>query len=232
MAENICAEYVFKGKDLSGMIFSKLTVLRFFGRTKTPSGTGTHYWWMCRCECGNEKPISGDRLNSGNSKSCGCGVVQSTIRRSTKHNHCHAFAQSRVYIIWAGMLDRCRNPNSKIYKHYGARGISVCNRWKEFANFLEDMGEPPFGPPHYSIDRINNDLGYSKDNCEWRTKKQQANNTRANKLLTAFGKTQTISQWADEYGIRQETLGQRIRVQKWDVEKAITEPIGPSGRRY
>jgi len=123
------------------------------------------------------------------------------------------------------MVARCTNPNHQGFTYWGGRGIKVCDRWlgeTGFPNFLEDMGEMPEWAD--SINRKNNDLGYCPENCEWSTTKEQANNKRNNRRLTYNGKTQTVSQWAEETGIPYQTLWSRLKL-NWPVEKTLTTPV-------
>jgi hypothetical protein len=115
---------------------------------------------------------------------------------------------TKIYTCWQGMKSRCENPNAHGYDRYGGRGIKVCERWQDFRNFLEDMGEPP--TPQHTIDRVDNEKGYCKENCRWSTPKEQQQNKRNNNLLTHLGKTQTIRQWCDELGLVFNTVRSRL----------------------
>lgn len=128
---------------------------------------------------------------------------------------------TKTYNVWSSMKQRCLNKNNPSYKNYGGRGIMVCSRWAVFKNFLTDMGEMP---KNKSIDRINNNGNYCKSNCRWADKFQQANNRRTNHLLTFKGKTQTVSQWAEELNINNNVIYGRIRI-GWSIKKAITTPM-------
>lgn len=124
---------------------------------------------------------------------------------------------TRTYFAWRSMRNRCSNPRYPSYIHYGGRGISVCKRWSSYDAFFEDMGEAPVG---MSLDRINNNKGYSPANCRWATIDEQLNNQRRNIRLTKNGKTQTASQWAKELGLRASTLFKRL--ERMPEETALT----------
>lgn len=125
-----------------------------------------------RCSCGNEKEFRLDHLKRKMNHSCGCKLGG----RLARHGHTVGGKASRAYRTWVGIHTRCSNPNTKSYKNYGGRGIKVCSRWSIFENFYHDMGDPPDG---LTLDRINNDDGYSPDNCRWADWVTQANNRRA-----------------------------------------------------
>lgn len=127
------------------------------------------------------------------------------------------------------MKRRCNDPNNKEYKNYGARGIKVCKKWNKFKNFLKDMGEPPSSK--HKIDRIDNNKGYYKSNCRWATQREQARNTRRNRLLTFKNKTQLMIEWSEEMNIQYKVLSDRINKLKWSVEKALTEPVRKQQKR-
>ncbi len=126
-----------------------------------------------------------------------------------------AVSSTKTYRCWQDMKQRCLNPNAQAYKDYGARGITVCDSWKNsFANFLTDMGEAPNG---MSLDRINNDLGYSPDNCRWASQKQQNRNHRGCVFIEYQGKRMTIVEWSEWTGISAKTLHARY-AKGWDVD--------------
>jgi hypothetical protein len=153
--------------DLTGERFGRLVVLALCSeRSRWRKAI-----WLCRCDCGAECIVVGKELRSGRSRSCGCFRREVSRKRMTTHGH----SRTRVYRCWCAMLQRCFYPNGQAYSRYGGRGITVCERWRNFVNFLADMGEPPRGK---SLDRIDNDKGYSPENCRWATHAQQNLNRR------------------------------------------------------
>ncbi len=192
--------------NLVGKRVNKLTVVAFFGRTEN-----YHYMWKCKCECGGEAIVDGSDLRSGRAKGCGCLIG--------KQNTTHGKSKTKTYNVWFGMRKRCHDPQDPAYKNYGARGVSVCDEWlSSFDAFYRDMGDPPEGK---TLDRINNDLGYSKENCRWIGMAEQMNNKRNNRVLTAFGMSLTVSEWSKKIGVRSGTIRQRIDYYGWDVERAL-----------
>ena len=137
------------------------------------------------------------------------------------HFYRHGKCGTKIYRLWKGMVNRCHQPSDFNYKYYGARGIAVCARWRDFKNFYSDMGERPKGK---MLDRRNNNGNYSPDNCEWVTAKQSGNNRRSNRLLTLNGETKTLTQWAEFLGISHKTLRARLGVYRWSEERTLTTP--------
>jgi hypothetical protein len=124
-----------------------------------------------------------------------------------------------LYRAWESMLRRCRSKGIDSYRYYGARGITVCDRWMKFENFLADMGERPAG---MSLERKDNNGPYSPENCVWATPKQQSANTRNVRLITFNGETHPISEWARRIGISHTSLMHRLKT--WPLEEALTQP--------
>lgn len=169
--------------QLAGQRFGRLVALRDMGRA--PDG---HRQWLCRCDCGAETTVRVGHLRSVavGTQSCGC------LRREANVTHglTHHGRKHPLYGTWARMWQRCRDPRVAEFEHYGGRGISVCERWRDFAAFLADVGEKP--SPKHSLDRINNDLGYSPTNVRWATQTEQVRNARPRKRSAASA---TLRNW-------------------------------------
>lgn len=187
-------------KDISGTRFGRWKAVRFVGRIKGNSV------WLCHCDCGQDSEVSLGNLTSGASQSCGC------IRRELMTTH--GQYKSRTYSIWQNMNRRCADLDEK---HYGAKGIKVCDRWRSFKNFLSDMGEAPKGA---SIDRIDNEKGYELCNCRWATVREQMRNTSRTVKIEFNGEILCRSDWAKRIGISAPALEKRLRHKS--VEHALT----------
>lgn len=200
--------------ELIGKRFGRWTVIKCIDRVNY------EFRWLCKCDCGGEKIVKTAKLLRGRSKSCGCLRKENTRQLHTKHG----CSKTREFKIWLGIKARCNNPNVASFERYGGRGIKLCDRWNEFSNFLSDMG---ICPPQHSIERVDNDKGYSPDNCVWADRTAQNNNTRRNKFITHDGETLTVSQWARKLGMP--TLDFRHRVSTgWSVAEIIETPVrGP-----
>lgn len=135
----------------------------------------------------------------------------------SRHLVTHGMRQTKIYTIWRGMRSRCQNPNVAAYPNYGGRGITVCPAWQSFENFYRDMGDPPAG---FSLDRVNNDLGYSPENCRWATRKEQSRNQRGLRLLTIDGVEKSMGEWAEISGLALSTIWARLK-NGWSPQNAV-----------
>lgn len=206
--------------DLAGKTFGQLTVLE---RASEGQGSDPHVCWRCRCSCGNTIVTSGQRLRNGTVQSCGCFRKVRMSKLSIDSNTTHGKAKTKLYKVFYGMIDRCYNPNNTRYKNYGGRGIRICPEWLD--NFPAFYAWAMAHGYHegLSIDRIDNDQGYSPQNCRWTNVEQQNRNTRSNHLITYQGKTQTVVEWAEELGIPKTTLFTRLS-RGWSVEATLNTP--------
>lgn len=175
----------------------------------------TRFVAVFACICGNKAILGWHDVESKKTLSCGCH------RRSLLNNMSHGMCRTKTYQTWSNMLTRCTNTNNDGYANYGDRGITVCKEWSTFQGFVADMGECPKG---LTIERLDNDGNYCKDNCIWATHEAQARNTRRNKLITFNGETKCLQEWANELGISRNVISARLRM-GWSTEDALTAPV-------
>lgn len=204
-------------KTLPGSRFGRLEVVA------TGKSPGTYrYKAICRCDCGTWPYIVRiDGLVSGAVTGCGCVQRERTVK--------HGVYASPLYQVWRHMVGRCTDPRNKSYARYGGRGISVCDRWMNPANFVADMSNSY--QPGLELDREDNNGNYEPNNCRWVTHAQNADNRGGAFNLTFNGKTQSITRWAEETGIGSSTIRHRIVDFEWSVEKALTTPPIPAEER-
>lgn len=176
-------------------------------------------YWLFQCSCGTA-PKAIYRYNVINNKtiSCGCFHKQRIEETFLRHGSGRAGKQTRAFRIWCNMRARCNNPNNKDYMHYGGRGITYCESWSKFENFIADMGEPK---PKDTIERLDVNKGYCPENCIWLSCSLQNRNKRNSRLLTHNGKTQSMAEWAEELGIKYSTIRSRLRYGWTDSEALI-----------
>jgi len=201
-----------RAPNLVGQKFSRLLVLE---RSKNK---GTRSAWKCLCDCGSMKIIQANNLMQKSIMSCGCLRRERARKRLIEKNTTHGLSYTGAYKTWISMIYRCTNPKHKFYKHYGDRGIKICEEWFVFEKFYEDMGDRPKG---LTIDRINNNKGYSKKNCRWISQSKQCSNKRNNVFLTIKGKKMTITEASRVFKVNYSTLWYRVFDQNLDHEKAV-----------
>ncbi len=193
-------------QDLTGQRFGRLSVIKFNGFENHRA------MWLCLCDCGNYKVVQGKLLKSGHTKSCGCYRIDK-ISKHGKYN-------TRLYKIYYCMMNRCYYKNDVHYKNYGGRGIAVCNEWKDdFMAFYKWAYENGYAE-NLTIDRIDNNKGYSPTNCQWVDMKQQARNRRSNRNYTINGETHCLMDWCDILGFNYKTIQSRL-YRGWSIEKAL-----------
>lgn len=216
--------------DITGKRFGRLLVIGYEPHHKGSTA------WRCVCTCGKEKLVSGNALRSGRTKSCGCLSTEvkrergkEAVKRMHKVNVKHGGKHERLYRVWRNMKDRCYNVHSDAYKDYGARGITICDEWLDYAVFREwalaHGYDEKAAYKKCTIDRIDVNKGYAPWNCRWVDAKTQNLNTRRNVWIEFNGEKKTLSQWADEYGIDRCAFRQRVLVLGWDTERALTTPV-------
>jgi len=191
-----------KIKDYTGQKFGRLSIISFAKRENNKT------YFNCLCDCGIIKTLNIANLLNKTTNSCGCLSKELIKNRFTTHGLEH----TSEYKSWQSLKKRCYNKNCKDYKYYGERGITVCQEWIDsFENFIKDMGMKP--SKEHSIDRINNNLGYFKENCKWATKKEQSNNKRSNRKVINIETNEvfnTIEEAAKSINMSSKELGKRL----------------------
>jgi hypothetical protein len=198
------ARYIIK--ITPGEVYNRWTVLE-----EAPRNIHNYRCWWCRCVCGTVRSVVGRTLVDGSSKSCGC----------LQQNACDHRTDHPLYTLWHSMIQRCTCPTDDNFPRYGGRGITVCERWCDFALFLADMGPRPSSK--HTLERLDNNRGYEPGNVVWATYAQQLRNTRRNRWLTFNGETKCVTDWASQYRLAVHTI--TLRLQKgWPVGAALTTP--------
>lgn len=206
--------------DLTGAKFGRLTALR-----RVPKETGrARNKWVCLCDCGAVVEVEVSHLRDGHTKSCSCLKVDAPKGLghppgSANHTYKHGAANSgdKTYWAWVSMRSRCHYKPHISYKNYGGRGLTVCSRWEDFETFLLDMGPAPDG---MSLDRVDNDAGYSPDNCRWANRTQQSRNRRGVKLSLQDARdirsaARSAVSMAKHYGVTRQTIYYVLKHKIW-----------------
>jgi len=205
--------------DLTGKRFGALSVVSY---NHAMTVSRRRVFWNVKCDCGTETPKVWTSIRDG--KRCGrCTPV--------RHGFARRKARRTEYTIWANMIDRCQRAGNQHYDDYGGRGITVCERWQRFENFLEDMGPRPSAS--HTIERKNNDVGYELRNCEWSTRARQARNKRTTVWVRYGGKKQCLADACEAAGLSYSMVSQRLDKLGWSVADALTIPRygrGANGR--
>ena len=210
--------------DLVGQRFGRLVVIE--KETKDiPKTSKPRVWWKCKCDCGNTVIVTTTRLVTGVTKSCGCYRADVSAERMTTHGCSH---EDRLYNAWVNMRSRCFCKGNSSYKNYGARGISVCDEWKDYYEPFKEWAmshgyDPAAKRGDCTLDRIDPNGDYCPENCRWVDMLVQGNNKRNNVHITMNGKIMTLSEASKEYGISDSTIRERL-CRGWSVESALTTP--------
>ena len=207
-----------KKLDIIGKRYGRLVAVKEVAPFVRNNGK-TRRQIVCRCDCGASTTVHVESLRSGNTKSCGCYNIDKIKERSTIHGKRH----SPEYNTWSAMKQRCGNKKNKKYHWYGGRGIAVCPEWNDsFATFLADMGEKP--TDIHTIDRIDNNKDYCKENCRWATRKEQAQNRRSSVKISHNGETMLSSEWSERLGAKSQVVSDRLR-RGWSIEQSVATPL-------
>lgn len=205
-----------RAKVKPGDVFGRWTVL---GR---PFFTERHHFLsqvVCRCSCGTIAVVFQNALLHDRSMSCGCFNRDCRTTHGMTRDGC----RSRLYRCWEGMLSRCYCKTDPGYRLWGARGITVCDEWME-ADAFSAWATANGYADHLTIDRINNDGNYEPGNCRWATARQQGRNRRTNKLVTAFGETKLLCEWAEDSRCKVKRIALKMRLRAgWSPERAIAQ---------
>lgn len=206
--------------------FGYLVVLRRGGTIEYGAGRQGS-GWVCQCDCGREVLAIGWRLTQGKRRSCGQCDFRWENSGGLGGSHpldarFLCFSDHPEYGIWQGMWERCSNPNHKHYAGYGGRGITVCERWKDFDQFLSDMRPRP--TPQHTIDRKENDGPYAPENCRWATRSEQSRNTRRAVYVEFDGRRVLLVELAAEMGLTYAAIYGRLR-NGWALDEALTTPV-------
>jgi hypothetical protein len=179
--------------------------------------------WLCRCDCGIEREVDASNLRAGTTKSCGCILAERNAASIANKKKRIYKPQSVEYVTWKRMRSRCFNHNSPDFKDYGGRGITICDRWSVFANFLADMGKKP--SPSHSIDRYpDNDGNYEPGNCRWATPVEQARNKRTTRWIEYQGQLMSTAEACERAGLEHDLVLDRLNVLGWSEYDAINTP--------
>lgn len=207
-----------------GLKFNSLKVLSIYRKEMGKDKKRIAKFAHCLCDCGGYHDVEYSNLKTGNTRFCLECSKKRKSRSKREHGHSEGTVgrtklEAKSYYTWCAMKRRCNNASDKRFYDYGGRGITVCSDWSEsYQTFLKDMGLPT--SMNHQIDRVNNDGNYTKENCRWVTRKLNARNKRNNKIIEANGISKTQAEWAEETGIKRETIAMRIK-RGWSNERAV-----------
>lgn len=218
-------------EDLTGKRFGKLNVMKYSHKEYNKKLHNHIFYYLCKCDCGNEIIKSDRYLKYTKTPSCGCYGLKKIKEVNKKAHTTHGMRNSRIYRIWQSMKSRCKYKSVNGYENYGGRGIKVCDEWlNDFISFYNWAMKNGY-KEDLTIDRIDVDGNYEPDNCRWATLKEQSNNRRDNHYITYNNETHSISEWSEILKINYATLLNRITRHKWSIERAFAEPVHEEKRR-
>jgi hypothetical protein len=210
-----------RDKNLPGDKYGRLTLVE---EVAGQAGKSVNRKWLCQCDCSATTTSPMIRsLRSGSTTSCGCVHKATVSKMMMEYGTKHGLHGTPAYRSWKAMKARCANQKQPGYKNYGDRGIGICSRWAEFDNFYADMGPCPAG---MSLDRKDNSLGYSPENCVWATRTEQNRNQRSNRLVSYMGRNICVAEAAEIAGIRAGTVRARLNGYGWPISKALGPEFG------
>ena len=204
--------------DITGKRFGRLVAIERLPWVKYASS------WKCRCDCGKEVVVGLNHLRTGHTTSCGCRKreIEQSAHLITQT---HGMSKTGIYKIWSGMVNRCENPNEPAYALYGARGITVSPEFRVFETFYSIVGDRPKG---MTLERKDNNKGYSPDNVIWADRTAQARNRRTTRWVTIDGQAKSFAEWCQIYGVSQGRVKYRIAC-GMPCKEAFTEPRDKRG---
>jgi hypothetical protein len=210
--------------DLTGQRYGRLVAI-----SRAPN-RGRRTYWLFKCDCGNEKEIGIESVRSGSVESCKCLLKEVAGQQTLKHGHAKGYTHSRTYRAWLHAKERCFNPNSEKYPWYGARGITMCEEWKnDFSAFLRDMGECPEG---LTIDRIDPNGHYEPGNCRWATDPEQRRTRTDNVWVEHEGQRMILTDFAALMGVDYQNLQWHVHRMGRDPHKAVDHMLHNKGKKF
>lgn len=218
--------YTKKHSELLGKTYNRLTILGIWKDTERG-----YYMCKCRCVCGNEKNFRLSYVKTGDIKSCGCAKYQYRKPPENQKNIFDGRSLHPLHKVWNAMLERCENPNCKMFSIYGGRGISVCSEWHDFWQFVKWSDSVGGKPDGFSLDRIDVNGNYCPENCRWANNETQQNNKTTNKYLTYKGETHTVAEWCRLLNLSRYAVQYRIS-HGWPVDDAFEIPLNHRKDEY
>lgn len=216
--------YARKHQELIGQKFNRLTIFSIWRDAEKG-----YYMCKCRCECGNETKTRLTHVKNGYLKSCGCKKYKYSVKKQKGDSR--RVLGHPLHSVWASMISRCYHENNPGYPQYGARGIQVCNEWRDFWNFVKWSDSIGGKPDGYSLDRIDVNGNYCPENCRWADDETQQNNKRTNQYLTYNGETLSLSQWSRKLGVSRWAIQYRF-MQGWSAKDILEIPLNHRKDEY